>query len=145
MKKEKCDICGFKGNPCQLDIHHKDCNHDNCNSKNLQVLCANCHRLLHKKLYKKKIKEENWFCVVCNKGIKFMSGNRKLCNKHNLEYMALEFRNEKYFNMSWEERFQEYIKLKEEDKREEVVKVFDREESIYDKDDKEEDEESILD
>lgn len=31
----------------QLDIHHRDNDHDNNNPSNLETLCANCHRLAH--------------------------------------------------------------------------------------------------
>ena len=41
-----CKFCGFKAlHGCQLDIDHIDGNHKNNNKTNLQVLCANCHRL----------------------------------------------------------------------------------------------------
>jgi len=46
LKKIKCEICGFKPiNLCQLDIDHMDGNKLNNDPSNLQVLCANCHRL----------------------------------------------------------------------------------------------------
>ncbi len=42
----KCSNCGFEAkHPSQLDIDHIDGNHNNNNISNLQVLCANCHRL----------------------------------------------------------------------------------------------------
>jgi len=42
----ECSSCGFKAiNKCQLDVDHIDGNHKNNDSSNLQVLCANCHRL----------------------------------------------------------------------------------------------------
>ena len=45
-KKLKCDFCGFMPvNMCQLDVDHIDGNHRDNNPKNLQTLCANCHRL----------------------------------------------------------------------------------------------------
>ena len=43
--KECCEICGFTGHPCQLDVDHIDQNHSNNDPANLQTLCANCHRL----------------------------------------------------------------------------------------------------
>jgi len=44
--KSSCEICGFTGEKKQLDIHHLDGNHKNNTPKNLQTVCANCHRLL---------------------------------------------------------------------------------------------------
>jgi 5-methylcytosine-specific restriction endonuclease McrA len=45
-KKASCDNCGFKADHlCQLDIDHIDGNSSNNDIKNLQTLCANCHRL----------------------------------------------------------------------------------------------------
>ena len=45
-KDTKCILCGFKAlNKCQLDVDHIDGNHTNNSPNNLQVLCANCHRL----------------------------------------------------------------------------------------------------
>jgi Zn finger protein HypA/HybF involved in hydrogenase expression len=44
--KSKCEVCGFvPKNTCQLDVHHKDGNHENNREENLQTVCANCHRL----------------------------------------------------------------------------------------------------
>lgn len=41
-----CTNCGFKAeHRCQLDLDHIDGDHTNNEKNNLQVLCANCHRL----------------------------------------------------------------------------------------------------
>lgn len=49
-KKACCDKCGFiPTNDRQMDIHHKDHDHDNNEKSNLETLCANCHRLAHVK------------------------------------------------------------------------------------------------
>ena len=46
-KGDRCEICEFVAiNECQLDVHHRDGNHDNNAETNLQTLCANCHRLV---------------------------------------------------------------------------------------------------
>ena len=38
--------CGFIPlHPCQMDTHHIDGNHKNNDRDNLELLCANCHRL----------------------------------------------------------------------------------------------------
>lgn len=53
-KKEYCEKCGFKAvNSRQLDIHHKDHNHDNNDIANLETQCANCHRLEHSDVQEK--------------------------------------------------------------------------------------------
>lgn len=45
-EKKTCSMCGFVAiHKCQLDIDHVDGNHQNNDSSNLQILCANCHRL----------------------------------------------------------------------------------------------------
>lgn len=60
--KETCECCGFKPiHTCQLDIDHRDGNHKNNDIKNLQTLCANCHRLksyLNKDYFPSKNKEK---------------------------------------------------------------------------------------
>ena len=46
IEKVKCTKCGFLPiHVCQLDIDHIDGNNKNNAPENLQVLCANCHRL----------------------------------------------------------------------------------------------------
>jgi 5-methylcytosine-specific restriction endonuclease McrA len=43
-----CVRCGFKAVDIrQMDVHHKDGNHQNDDPANLETLCANCHRLVH--------------------------------------------------------------------------------------------------
>jgi len=51
-KNTLCSRCGFVGDPCQLDVHHIDRNHQNNAIDNLITLCANCHRLEHKDEFK---------------------------------------------------------------------------------------------
>jgi hypothetical protein len=46
LARKVCEACRFKAqHPCQLDVDHKDGNWLNDDSANLQILCANCHRL----------------------------------------------------------------------------------------------------
>lgn len=50
---KKCSKCGWKGeNPSShksvLEINHIDGNKENCNEKNLELLCPNCHSLTPK-------------------------------------------------------------------------------------------------
>lgn len=46
VTKECCRVCGFVAvHGSQLDIDHIDGDHSNNDVSNLQVLCANCHRL----------------------------------------------------------------------------------------------------
>lgn len=44
MKRTQCEICGKKE---KLDVHHKDCDEQNNNIENLQVLCRSCHMKIH--------------------------------------------------------------------------------------------------
>lgn len=47
---DKCIFCGIKE---RLEIHHIDANPKNNDPKNLLVICINCHRKLHGKIYNK--------------------------------------------------------------------------------------------
>lgn len=47
MNLIECERCGFRGHPCQLDVHHRDHNHSNDDPANLEIVCANCHRFEH--------------------------------------------------------------------------------------------------
>jgi predicted HNH restriction endonuclease len=45
-KTDHCAFCGFIAiHPVQLDVDHIDGDRTNNTPKNLQTLCANCHRL----------------------------------------------------------------------------------------------------
>lgn len=59
LKNEmKCSLCGFEAvHRCQLDVDHIDGNHKNNDESNLQVLCANCHRL-------KTYENEDWTNIL---------------------------------------------------------------------------------
>lgn len=44
-----CGICGFiPVDPCQMDVHHKDGDRKNNDPSNVLIVCANCHRLIHR-------------------------------------------------------------------------------------------------
>lgn len=43
----KCVSCGIK-NEKVLIVHHKDKNRKNGNIENLEILCLNCHSLIHR-------------------------------------------------------------------------------------------------
>jgi len=50
VPKLVCGRCGFvPEDPCQLDIDHINGRHADNRPENLQVLCANCHRLVSRK------------------------------------------------------------------------------------------------
>lgn len=52
VEKKICQICDFiPEHVCQMDVHHIDSDHLNNDLANLQVLCANCHRLQHCKIF----------------------------------------------------------------------------------------------
>lgn len=47
----ECRYCGYN-NVDALEVHHIDKNRDNNDISNLEIVCANCHTLIHKgKLY----------------------------------------------------------------------------------------------
>ena len=49
FKRDVCSICAFVPlHLCQLDVHHIDGDRLNNKEDNLQTVCANCHRYLHK-------------------------------------------------------------------------------------------------
>lgn len=51
LKEEKCENCGLSewmGEKIPLELHHKNMNHSDNRIDNLQILCSNCHSLMHK-------------------------------------------------------------------------------------------------
>lgn len=42
----KCEACGIE-KEIVLQVHHIDGNRKNNNDSNLQILCANCHLIIH--------------------------------------------------------------------------------------------------
>lgn len=44
-REKVCEICGSTVN---VDIHHKDGNHQNNDSENLMLVCRSCHNKLHR-------------------------------------------------------------------------------------------------
>ena len=46
--KDKCAICGFYALQAALEVHHKDFDRSHNEVDNLEILCANCHTVLHK-------------------------------------------------------------------------------------------------
>jgi hypothetical protein len=50
IKPIECESCGYNLHSFCIDVHHKDENPNNNNINNLALLCAMCHRMLHKGL-----------------------------------------------------------------------------------------------
>jgi 5-methylcytosine-specific restriction endonuclease McrA len=48
IKKPQCEICAYDKYSYCLDLHHIDCNPNNNVESNIAILCALCHRQLHK-------------------------------------------------------------------------------------------------
>ena len=44
-----CSMTEWNGEPIPLELHHIDCNHNNNELENLNILCPNCHALEHRK------------------------------------------------------------------------------------------------
>ena len=50
IKEEKCECCGrreWMGRKIPLELHHINMNHYDNRLENLQILCSNCHSLVH--------------------------------------------------------------------------------------------------
>lgn len=47
MIKNSCSRCGYSNHKGSLLKHHKDGNHYNNDTSNIEVLCFNCHIELH--------------------------------------------------------------------------------------------------
>lgn len=60
-RKNTCEICGYNEHSFCMDIHHIDEDPRNNSLDNLSLLCAMCHRKLHKGFV--TLKEENVSCV----------------------------------------------------------------------------------
>lgn len=69
-REKVCEICGSKIN---VDIHHKDGNHQNNVSENLMLVCRSCHIKLHRK---KSV------CKICGKTAK----GHGYCNMHYIRF-----------------------------------------------------------
>jgi len=57
-REKICEICGSIGN---IDIHHKDFNHQNNNPDNLMLVCRSCHMKIH---------NPKSVCKICGKPAK---------------------------------------------------------------------------
>lgn len=100
IKEPKCEVCNLSewhNNTIPLELHHKDGNHYNNNLDNLQVLCPNCHAVLHgnlgvstglyseinrqkkKKQSQEKRAKEQILCPICNKNL--MLKNSVMCRE----------------------------------------------------------------
>lgn len=44
---QECNRCGYKEYPIVLEVHHKDCDHNNNVLENLEILCPTCHGVEH--------------------------------------------------------------------------------------------------
>lgn len=65
-----CQRCG---KPSARDVHHKDGNHQNNSSENLERICRSCHNMEHK---------TPGSCVLCGNPQKGLG----YCNKHYLRF-----------------------------------------------------------
>lgn len=65
LKEEKCENCGLSewmGKKIPLELHHINFNHYDNTLENLQILCSNCHGIVHDysnvKIQEKKVKNQ---------------------------------------------------------------------------------------
>lgn len=70
-KEYKCERCGSIIN---VDVHHKDGNHNNNTPNNLELLCRSCHMKEH---------HPRTVCKICGKPA---NGGRGYCNKHYIRF-----------------------------------------------------------
>lgn len=86
LKENKCECCGltnWNGKDISLQIHHIDGDRTNNTIENLQILCPNCHSQTDTYAAKniKKKKQQNNYCVDCNKIIGKYNIRCSNCNK----------------------------------------------------------------
>lgn len=62
LKEEKCECCGlteWMGKKIPLELHHVNFNHNDNRLENLQILCSNCHGIVHDYCNTKYTKESS--------------------------------------------------------------------------------------
>lgn len=88
LKETICETCQrtiWNEQPIPLELHHVDHNHTNNELSNLQLLCSNCHSLVHKPKVKSKNKRSKkvTFCPDCGTKISNSACYCSLCyNKY---------------------------------------------------------------
>jgi hypothetical protein len=75
MAGPQCELCGT--NKRKLHVHHKDHNPENNDPKNLQTLCASCHKVSHSPNYTGTPPRRKP-CAYCLKPV----ARKGLCNTH---------------------------------------------------------------
>lgn len=70
-REKVCEVCGSTRN---VDIHHKDGNHQNNDESNLMLVCRSCHNKIHK---------PKAICKLCGRPA---DGGRGYCNMHYIRW-----------------------------------------------------------
>lgn len=123
LKEYRCEKCGrteWEGRPIPLELHHINMDHGDNRLENLQILCSNCHSLVHDycntkgkkeakvnlKLAKKYLKKGKpvRYCKECGKELKHTQTNycsQKCAHDHISKMPEIQVLKDKLDEFGW--------------------------------------------